>query len=496
MDSMSLQNIVKEIVSKMGAVLGVRVHLGLIDGLGSLIYIDPELEQFHDFVTNFVKNNYKYLKIGEHSLPISGKNIMFFRLPKSVIVLFTSKGRVGQLLSFKSFIPKYQEAIDSFVGEIEVIPKTLELTVEEIAPVQEVIPSVPVKAVEKKVISRLQAYYKEIFPLVSKKIKESAKFSLTISVILNYSDGENSILDIFDKLSINKEEFMQELFRLSKAKLIKFSEHELLQLNCPTCKNETFAFIPIELLKVSPKNYIRFQVAPSTCDHTFYVILDKKGKIKTNFIQKIRDIYDEIDVTDLSIEKMIEFLGQDVFFSMFHAVFFKYSVVFLESDNFAEKISYFMKNFFAHVTYGNEIKSLSREEFVKLSKRYEDCLVIDLNSNIILNEPYETEDFDFELRLFRKVLKERDASIQILRTHSEFERLILLIDTILTEIEMYKEIKEDELIEIMKKKHQVELERSEIPVIKELADIYYRVDIRKKVIKTLVGKVSDFFESI
>jgi hypothetical protein len=48
----------------------------------------------------------------------------------------------------------------------------------------------------------------------------------------------------------------------------------------------------------------------------------------------------------------------------------------------------------------------------------------------------------------------------------------------------------------MKTKHNIILERSEIPVIKELADIYYAVDIRKKIVKTLVGQVSDWFESI
>jgi hypothetical protein len=496
MATLDIESVVKEINSKMGSIVGVRVYMGVADGLGKLLYIDSELEQFKDFILNFVKNNFKYLKIGEHSLPISGRNIMFFRYPKAIVILYSTKGRVGQLLSFKSLMPKYEGYFDEIIGDITLEPTPAALEIAEISPAPEVIPTIPVKEVKKAIFSRDQAYFSNIYPKITKKLKEGAKFSLVISIILNYSDGQNSFQEIFDKLAVSLDECTKEFYRLYKANKIKLPDYELYQLNCPNCKAEAYKVIPAELLKASPNNYTRFQVSPATCDHTFYVILDKKGKIKITPLLKVRDIYDEIDFTSLRIEKMIEFFGQDIFFSIFHAVFFKCSVIFLESSNFAEQISVFMKNFFPQITYGKEIQSLSRDEYLKINKRYSDSLVIDLLSNIIVNEPYETEDMDFELRLFRKVLKEKDAKVQVLRTHSEFERLILLIDTILTEIEMYKEIKENELIELMKIKHNVSLERSEIPVIKELAEIYYSVDIRKKITKTLVGKVSDFFESI
>ncbi|MFX1297807.1 MAG: hypothetical protein ACFFD2_23550 [Promethearchaeota archaeon] len=489
-------SVVKEINSKMGSILGVRVYIAVTDGLGNVLYMDSELEQFQDFILNFVKINFKFLKIGEHSLPISGKNIMFFRYPRAIIVLYSSKGRVGQLLSFKSLMPKYKDYFDGLVGEVPVQPIPARMIVEEIPGKPGVIPTVPVVEVERAVFSRSESYYGEIYPIIAKKLKAGAKFSLTISIILNYSDGENSFQDIKEKVTMGQAELITEMYKLCKANMIKIPDFELFQVNCPSCKAMGYKFVPTALLKSSPNNYMRFQVSPLTCDHTFYVILDKKGKVKTNSIPKLRDISEKIDFSELFIEKLIEFFGQDVFFNIFHSIFFKYSVVFLESTNFAEQICEFIKNFFPQITYGNEIKSLTREDYLKSSKKYGDCLVIDLVSNIIANEPYETEDLDFELRLFRKVLQEKDIKVQILKTHSEFERLILLIDTLLTEIEMYKEIKEDELIKTMKMKHNITLERSEIPIIKELADIYYGVDIRKKITKTLVGKVSDFFDGI
>ncbi len=496
MDAKRVDTLAKEILNKVGAIIGIRVYLAILDGTGKIIYIDQEMVTFRDFIVNFVKYNFKYLKIGDHSLPISGKNIIFFRYPKSMLVMFSLKGRVGQLLAFKSIMPKYQASVEELIGDIVLEPAAAELVAEaEAKPaVQKPVTITPVILVEKTIFSRINTFYKEIFPKVTKKIKEGAKFNLTTSVILNYSTGNSSFSDIFEKLKVPKDEYIKELFKLFKANVIQIPNYEFLQLICPTCKSEAYQFLPTSLLKASPHECLRFQLFPS-CNHSCYVIIDKKGKIKTNIITKISDLQDEIDFSELSIEKLIKFFGQDAFFAIFHSIFFKYSVLFLESDKFAEKISSFMKNFFLQVSYGKEIQSLPRAEYEKMSKKYADSLVIDLASNIIVNEPYEPEDFDFELRLFRKVLQEKDMKIQILKTHSEFERLILLIDTILNEIEMYQEIKEDELINIMKQKHNIVLERSEIPVIKELADIYYSVDIRKKITRTLVGKVSDFFES-
>ena len=490
MELAKLDSIAKEIVSKMGNILGVRIHLAIMDRLGTMHYMDRELESFKPFLTSFVSNNFRYLKVGDHSLPISGKNIMFFRMSdKVMVILYSAKGRIGQFLSFKSMMPKYQQKIDELVKDIEPESVGIELKAEKRGAVA------PLKPVEKLLFSRRENFYMGIYPKLEKKIKEGDKFNLTVSIILNYSNGQTNLLDLIDKHEIKEDEFYTEFYKIFKAKWIKIPDFELYQITCPVCKSISYRFVPIEFLDKSPHGYIRFQQT-GVCGHTYYAIIDKKQKIKAKQISELKKIRGEIEFTNLSIERLIEFFGEDVFFSLFHAIFFKYSVLFLEPGKKAEKISEFMKNFFPQVVYGTNIQSITREEFVKQSKKYTDFLVIDLISNIIINEPYESEDFDFEAKLFRDILKEKDNKVQILKTYSEFERLILLIDTLLNEIEMYREIKEDELIDLMKTKHNIVLERAEIPIIKELADIYYAVDIRKKIVKTLVGQVSDWFESI
>ncbi|MFX1295247.1 MAG: hypothetical protein ACFFD2_10400 [Promethearchaeota archaeon] len=482
MSSTTIDTIVKEINSKLGAILGVRVYMGVVDGLGTLIYIDDELEQFKDFILNFIKNNFKYLRIGEHSLPISGKNIIFFRYQKVMVILYSTKGRIGQLLSFKSIMPEYQAYFDKIVGDTEIIPTSTELETKP-SPKPEITPKVPIKIKDKNIFSRSNALYRTIYPIKSKRLKEKEKFSLVESIILNHCDGENSISDIYDKLDMSQDEYIKEIYNLYKSNKITIPNFELFPLVCPICNNEMNKLIPIEFLKISPKSYIRFQVDPTSCNHTSYVILDKKGKIKSKPILKISDLNDSIDFSSLSLEKLIQFFGQDVFFSIFHAIFFKYPIIFLESNKFAEQICNYMKKFFPQIEYENEIKSLSQKEYFRTSKINADYLVIDLVSNIIVNEPYENSDLDFELQIFRKVLQERDENVQILKTHSEYERHILLIETILSEIEIYKQIKENELINLMKTKHNIILKSSEIPVIKELANVYYSVDIHKKLIQ-------------
>jgi len=492
----SIESIAKEITSKLGGILAVRIYLGIADSSGQLVYLDPELEQFKDFIYNFVKNNFKYLKVGDHSLPISGRNIMFFRLPKAMVIIYSVKGRVGQLLSFKSLLPKYMNSFDPFVPDLSPELQRQETQLIAATPRTETITTAPVETIEKPVFSRKEAYLKEIHPRLGKKIKEGAKFSLTTSVLLNYSDGENSILDLFDRTDIEEDIFYTEFYKLYKGGWIKIPAYELFQIQCPTCKTPHYQFVPTAFLKTSPTGKIRFQMMSEVCEHTFYVTIDKKQKVKTKAIPLLERMEDTIDFSDLTIKSCIKFFGQDNFFNIFHAIFFKNSVLFLEQNHYAEKITDFMKKFFPSVSYQNEIQSLSRDQFFNVAKKFADCLVIDLNSNIIVNEPYETEDFDFELRLFREILKEPDDNVQILKAHSVFEQLILITDTILNEIEMYKEIKEEELIDLMKKNHNITIERSEIPIIKELADIYYGVDIHKKITKTLVGQVSDWLGGI
>jgi hypothetical protein len=157
----------------------------------------------------------------------------------------------------------------------------------------------------------------------------------------------------------------------------------------------------------------------------------------------------------------------------------------------------FLRKIFTQLEYGRHIFAIDQEEFEKNTKKYNDFLIIDFYSNSGI-DPYEEEEeiFDFEFKLFKNVLQNPDQNVQILDTYSEFERLILLTDTILKELEPIKQISEDDLMKELDEKYQMKIKRYEIPIIKKLAEIYYATDISKKVTRTVVGQMSSWFEKI
>ncbi|NVM01324.1 MAG: hypothetical protein HWN67_03250 [Candidatus Helarchaeota archaeon] len=255
-------------------------------------------------------------------------------------------------------------------------------------------------------------------------------------------------------------------------------------------------FIPKFMLEKS-KNGIRVQLFPEECNHTFIAFIDKKLKIKTKVAEKLLDFKDSLDLREISIENLISFFGQDVFFNIFHAIFFRFYTVFIGREEIINIMTQFLRKIFTQLEYGRHIFAIDQEEFERNTKKYKDFLIIDFNSNIVI-EPYDEEEeiFDFEFKLFKKVLQNPDQNVQILDTYSEFERLILLTDTILKELEPIKQISEDDLMKELDEKFQMKINRYEIPIIKKLSEIYYGTDISKKVTRTVVGQMSSWFEKI
>jgi hypothetical protein len=98
--------------------------------------------------------------------------------------------------------------------------------------------------------------------------------------------------------------------------------------------------------------------------------------------------------------------------------------------------------------------------------------------------------------LFTKILKIKEINMQVLATNREFERLILITDKILSEIKDMPEISEDTLIKKMKAEQDITIDRSEIPIIQKLAEIYYAIDVSKKIKRTLSGQLSGFFDIV
>ena len=302
-----------------------------------------------------------------------------------------------------------------------------------------------------------------------------------------------NLFDITKSVELKDNEVLALLYKFLEKKQLFFKEYGFLKISCPQCKDLAYLFIPKFILDVYQTN-LRVQCHPEGCDHTFTALIDKKLRIKTTIIEKLSKPRDELDISKLSIKNLISYLGEDLFFSIFHAIFIQLKIVFIGEEAIIKDITQFFKRIFPQLKYGNDIININQTEFKKNFKKYKKNLVIDFNSHTII-DPYQDDLFDFEFKLFKKVLKIEDENLQILTTNSEFERLILLTEKILKDIEFFKNISEDVLIKNVSTLHGIKLNRYEIPVIKQISNIYYNTDISKKITSTVASQVSGWFDT-
>jgi len=202
-------NIAQEIENNLGSLLGFRVYSAISDRNGKILFAR---EDYNDgdmlsYISNFIKNNFDMLQVGDHSFPISGKNFGFFKISnKCIIVLHTKKGPIGALLSFKSKMFAYSEKIDNQIGEIfsdvKVSTEKTSITADSKGSTQ---------FITQKTFAKI--------PILNKKLTGKEKFPLDQVLILNLCDGEHTIDEIIKKTRLP---------RLTVEKIIKDAQKKKL----------------------------------------------------------------------------------------------------------------------------------------------------------------------------------------------------------------------------------------------------------------------------
>ena len=193
----AFHEIAKEISTKFGKLLGTHVYIAIIDGAGFIYYLDSPLDKLSEFIQNFVETNFTLLNVGEHSLPLGGINLAFFKISRrAVIVLHTLKGRSGQLLAFKSNMFDWTKRVDELIGEINLPSPSIQIqdVADEIEP--EILPpAFPGKDKPKRL---------KTIPILKKKLSGKEKFPLEVARILQYCDGNRSIEDICEETNYSR----------------------------------------------------------------------------------------------------------------------------------------------------------------------------------------------------------------------------------------------------------------------------------------------------
>ncbi|NVM01325.1 MAG: hypothetical protein HWN67_03255 [Candidatus Helarchaeota archaeon] len=164
--SSAIYDIVRNISGKMGQLVGVKVYVAVTGKDGNFIYLDDVFDDYKEFIKRFVETNFNYLRQGEHSIPLSSENIIFFKTTENTMtILYNPKGKIGQLLAFKSMMRNYSEPIENCLATVE--SATVEV-IEETAASKLIAQQME----ELGVVSRKDKYYNKIKPILLRSLKK------------------------------------------------------------------------------------------------------------------------------------------------------------------------------------------------------------------------------------------------------------------------------------------------------------------------------------
>lgn len=210
-ESESFYKIAKEIANIFGKIFASRPYIAIVDATGKVLFKEDQLNTHLEYIQNFVKANFNLLHVGDHSLPLGGVNLAFFKVsPKAIIVIYITKGFTGQLLAFRSRMQEWSPKIDELIGDV-VMPST---------PVQEVPETV--ERAQSRTATAPQSFRK--LPVLTKKLDGKEKFPIEVATVLQFCDGKHSVEEICEKTNYLKVKINQILVEYQKKKWLDFKK--------------------------------------------------------------------------------------------------------------------------------------------------------------------------------------------------------------------------------------------------------------------------------
>ena len=181
-----MYDIIRSIKKDISQFSSVRPYLAVIDGMSTIHYMDEDLESFREFITNFNDTSFGILGVGDHSLPIGRENLLFLKLsPKFLLIIYTKKGKIGELIRVKSKLNNYIQGIDNHIGDIDLSKAKSTTFAERVG-----------KEDEK---AKLKSKILSIYPSVNQDQIEKQKFPIDEARVLRLCNGETPIVEIMEK---------------------------------------------------------------------------------------------------------------------------------------------------------------------------------------------------------------------------------------------------------------------------------------------------------
>jgi hypothetical protein len=252
-----------EIMAEMEKLLLERVYIALIKS-GIILYASTALDNHLELMKLFSITEFNQMRDLDHAFPLAGTNLALFKAKDILIGLYTKKGYQGQLLAFKTKMAKYIDDLNmaseaSLMKPIEIeskgqiLPKlveTISLTVglsEDESSVLKLCDGshtlgeiqIKTRIPRKNVVDIIRHFEGKgwlrldhkgevgVLPISIKKFPETAVRLGMISKktydINELCDGNNSIQDICDKLSMPDKELRKILEKMEENKIIKMT---------------------------------------------------------------------------------------------------------------------------------------------------------------------------------------------------------------------------------------------------------------------------------
>jgi len=112
--------IANDISNALRKIITVKPYVAIIDMLGNVLHADEPLHNYISQFQHLIGNTMSKLTVGDHSIPFSHINIVFFRISSRVLIaLLNENGLIGELLAFKGQMFRWGEKIEEIIATIE-----------------------------------------------------------------------------------------------------------------------------------------------------------------------------------------------------------------------------------------------------------------------------------------------------------------------------------------------------------------------------------------
>ncbi|MHA1298862.1 MAG: hypothetical protein ACTSO9_05400 [Candidatus Helarchaeota archaeon] len=476
MPEISIEQLVKTISKELSQSSGTRINIAIVDGNANFAYISEDLQSFTGLFKNFIIPNFKYLKIGDYSIPISGKNIMFFKISNNKgIILHTTKGKIGQFLAFRKIILKFHDQLNKLLENMEVIHDEVDVQ-----------PKIE-KRLNLELIRAKFNYYPKVTKL-GKKILNKNKFSLNEVTFISQCNGSKTLYEILESFPIDsRNEILDFFYQMVLNKWVEIPNHYVYLMKCVYCKKERLVAIPKYALDCNYSKILRKQVFPETCPHSFTLkIDDNKDRLLVKKMLFDIEYKDKIDFNNLSFDSITSFFGIELFSHIFYNLIFQKKILFIINSEieqyYIKALIKYLEKIFINLSFGENIQTITVKDYIQNWKKNQLFSIIDFQSCSIINEPLQDENFETEINIIQDILSEPSEELQIIRALNKYRDLLFLTEKFIQIIQPLKnKISMDKAKILFQNIFQKSISTTELQFIRKLALIHFEEDLIEKI---------------